>query len=238
MAGTGLEHLLQNMVKENVEQESCNPIELPAVPEWETYPWNPGNYHYKQQNHTGEYRRGNWTVLVRFSNHVIWSLSGHWCRNQVQGRFQRCGYLGFLFIVSVLNINMLDVHCLVLKISVRVFLCMNLYTVLMAISTQIISIIHYIHSDATSVLQVWHLLLSPTVILLICSEIYLQICLGNLVLTLQAEMWGYERTFIPYYIRENPSQITPFIYRKAELTKPSFLKVHEYSAITVTWITT
>ena len=42
MAGTGLEHLLQNMVKENVGQESCNPIEFPAVPEWENIPMKSG----------------------------------------------------------------------------------------------------------------------------------------------------------------------------------------------------
>jgi len=34
MADTGLGHLLQNMVKENVKQESGNPVEFPAVPEW------------------------------------------------------------------------------------------------------------------------------------------------------------------------------------------------------------
>ena len=171
MTGTGLEHLLQNMVKENVEQESCNPIELPAVPEWETYPWNPGNYHYKQQNYTGEYRRKNRTIFVCFSNHVIWSLLGQWCRNQVQGRFQKCGFCDSFFTVWLLNINILHIHCLVLKISVRIFLRMNLHTAFMAISTQIISIIHNIHSDIISVLQVWHLSLSQTVILLIYSKI-------------------------------------------------------------------
>ena len=193
MTGTGLEHLLQNMVKENVGQESYNPIEFPAVPKWETYPWNPGNYHYKRQNYTGEYRRKNRTIFVRFSNHVIWSLLGQWCRNQVQGRLQKSGFCDFLFTVWLLNINMLDIHCLVLKISVRVFLRMNPHTVIMAISTQIISIIHYIHSDIISVLQVWYLLLSQTIILLIYSAISLQICLGNLVLTLQAEIcpWSW-----------------------------------------------
>ena len=184
MTGTGLEHLLQNMVKENVGQESYNPIEFPAVPEWETYPWNPGNYHYKQQNHTKEYRRKNRTIFVRFSNHIIWSLLGQWCRNQVPGRFQKCGFYDSLFIVWLLNINMLDIHCLVLKISVRIFLRMNPHTVFMAISTQIISIIHYIHSDIISVLQVWYLLLYQAVISLIYNKIILQICLGNLVTNL------------------------------------------------------
>ena len=188
MVGTGLEHLLQNMVKENVGQESYNPIEFPAVPGWETYPWNPGNYHYKQQNHTKEYRRKNRTIFVRFSNHVIWSLSGQWCRNQVPGRFPKCGFYDSLFMVRLLNINMLHIHYLVLKISVRIFLRMNPHTVFMAINTQIISIIHYIHFDIISVLQVWYLLLYQTVISLIYNKIILQICLGNLVLTLQAEI--------------------------------------------------
>jgi len=154
MADTRLGHLLQNMVKENVKQESGNPIEFPAVPEWEICPWNPGNYHYKQQNHTGKCRRGNRAILVRFSNHIIWYLSGQWCQNQVQGRFQECGYCDSLFIVRLLNINMLHIHCPVLKTGVRILPRMNPYTAFMAISTQIISIIHYIHSDVTSALQV------------------------------------------------------------------------------------
>ncbi len=56
----------------------------------------------------------------------------------------------FLFVL-LLNTNILPFYQLVLKIGVKIFMCINPKTVLLAISVQFISTIHRIRSGATSV---------------------------------------------------------------------------------------
>ena len=53
--------------------------------------------------------------------------------------------------VLLLNVNMLPFYQLVLKIGVKIFMCINLKTVLLAISVQFISTIHRIRSGAISI---------------------------------------------------------------------------------------